>query len=267
MFDIHTFLRDLNLIRTTNPLVLNITNYVVANTTANALLSIGASPIMSYSKEETEELVALSNALVINLGTLNTQDIEVMTAAWRAADKKGIPVILDPVGAGASRLRTDTPLSMLSRYRPAVIRGNASEIMTLAGEAGEAKGVDSTRPTESAVIGAKALAQVHNCVVCASGIEDIVTDGTTVYRVNGGHDLMPRVTGLGCTATAVCAAFTAVNKNPLMAVVHGMAAMSMAGKIAGDKADGPGTLQLHLLDAFHSMDKADVERLYLVTKL
>ncbi|MDC0336300.1 hydroxyethylthiazole kinase [Pseudodesulfovibrio sp.] len=261
------FWRDLELIRTTNPLVLNVTNYVVANTTANALLALGASPIMSFAKEEVTELVGLSDALVVNVGTLNTSDIDVMSGAWRAANKQGIPVILDPVGAGASRLRIDTPLSMLSRYRPTCIRGNASEVMTLAGEAGEAKGVDSTRSTDSAVIGAKALAQVYNCVVCASGEDDVVTDGSTVYRVKGGHGMMPRITGLGCTATALCAAFSGVNKEPLLAIVHGMVAMAIAGKIAGDKADGPGTLQLHLYDALYSMQKDDVERLFAVEKL
>jgi len=264
MLDFHSFWRDLNLIRTTKPLVLNVTNYVVANTTANALLAIGASPIMSFAKEEVAELVGLSDALVINVGTLNSQDISVMSTAWLAANKKGIPVILDPVGAGASRLRVETPLSLLSRYRSTIIRGNASEIMTLAGEAGEAKGVDSTRSTDLAVIGAKALAQVHNCVVCASGEADVATDGSNVYRVNGGHDMMPYVTGLGCTASALCAAFAAVNKDPLMASVHGMAAMSMAGKIAGDKADGPGTLQLHFYDALYSLEQADAERLFSV---
>lgn len=265
MTDIHSFKRDLNLIRTTNPLVLNITNYVVANTTANALLAIGASPIMSYAKEEVEELVTLSDALVINAGTLNKQDIETMSVAWREANRKGIPVILDPVGAGASRLRTETPLSLISRHRPAVIRGNASEIMTLAGESGEAKGVDSTRPTNSAVLGAKALAQVHDCIVCASGETDMVTDGSSVYKVNGGHEMMPRVTGLGCTATAICAAFAAVNPNRLEAVAHGMAAMSMVGRIAGDKADGPGTLQLHLYDALYALSQDQVEKHFSVT--
>jgi len=267
MPDLHTFWRDLHLIRTTNPLVLNITNYVVTNTTANALLALGASPIMSFAKEEVEELVGLSSSLVVNVGTLNKPDIDVMAKAWTAANKKGIPVVLDPVGAGASRLRIETPLTLLSRYRPTIIRGNASEIMTLAGEAGEAKGVDSTRSTDSAVIGAKALAQVHGCVVCASGAEDVVTDGTDVYRIYGGHELMPFVTGLGCTATAICAAFAAVNKDYLEATVHGMAAISMAGSMAADKADGPGTLQLHLYDAFYSMDKVDAKRLFNVNSI
>ena len=262
MPDVHTFLRDLNLIRTTNPLVLNITNYVVANTTANALLAIGASPIMSFANEELEELVGLSSALVVNIGTLNKLDIDVMAAAWDAASKKGIPVVLDPVGAGASRLRSETPLSFLARYSPAIIRGNASEIMSLSGEAGEAKGVDSTRPAVSAEIGAKALAQVHSCIVCASGVRDMVTDGTSVYHITGGHDLMPRVTGLGCTSTVICAAFAAVNKNVLEATVHGMAAMSMVGSLAGAKADGPGTFQAYLYDALYSMDKSEVERLF-----
>jgi len=261
MPDIQTFCRDLNLVRTTNPLVLNITNYVVTNSTANALLAIGASPIMSFAKDEVEELVGLSGALVINVGTLNAGDIEVMVAAWDAANKKGIPVVFDPVGAGASRLRTDTSLSMLDKYSSAVIRGNASEIMTLAGESGQSKGVDSSHSAESAVDTAKALAQVHSCIVCVSGEEDIVTDGNDGYRVCGGHEIMPCITGLGCTATAICAAFASVNKNYLEATVHGMAAMSLVGVLAADKADGPGSFQMHLYDALYSLTESDVEKL------
>ncbi|MBI9080222.1 MAG: hydroxyethylthiazole kinase [Pseudodesulfovibrio sp.] len=260
MPDIETFWRDLNLIRTINPLVLNITNYVVTNNTANALLAISASPIMSFAKDEVEELVGLSAALVINVGTLNAGDIEVMAAAWAAANAKGIPVVFDPVGAGASRLRTDTSLSMLGKYSPSVIRGNASEIMTLAGEAGQSKGVDSSQSAGSAAGIAQALALVNSCVVCVSGEEDMVTDGNEGYRVCGGHEIMPRITGLGCTASAICAAFAAVNKNCLEATVHGMIAMAIAGALAAKKSDGPGSFQMHLYDALYSLTETDVER-------
>jgi len=136
--------------------------------------------------------------------------------------------------------------------------------MTLAGEAGDSKGVDSTCLTDSAVAGARALAHKYGCVTCASGVEDVVMDGANAYRVYGGNGLMPFVTGLGCTCTAICAAFACVNSDFTEATVHGMAAMSMAGIMAADKADGPGTLQLHLYDALYSMGESDLERLFKV---
>jgi hydroxyethylthiazole kinase len=264
---VESFLHDLEQIRTNGPLVLSITNYVVANSTANALLALGASPLMSYAEEEAEDLVAISNALVVNIGTLNTPDIRTMNAAWQAAAAKGIPVVFDPVGAGASGLRTRTSLSLLGAYSPTIIRGNGSEILTLAGESGEAKGVDSTRSADSALVGAQALARAHGCVVCVSGESDVVTDGSRGFRVFGGHPLMPRVTGLGCTATAVCAAFAAVNPDPVAATTHAMAAMAMAGSLAAKQAKGPGTLQLHFYDALYSLDTVDAGRLFKVVAL
>lgn len=265
MFDIKALKSDLERIASVNPLVLNITNYVVTNTTANALLAIGASPIMSFAKEEAGELVSLSSSLVINLGTLNKSDIEVMKAAWQEADNKPLPVLLDPVGAGASKLRTETAHSLLDRFKVSVIRGNASEIMTLAGEAGAAKGVDSTRSSDAALCGAKALAQVYGCVTCISGAEDLITDGSRVCRVRGGHSLMPLVTGLGCTATAVCGAFAAVNPDPLAATVHGMAAMAIAGERAADSASGPGTYHALFLDALHELTVEDLPKKFQVS--
>lgn len=259
--------QDILAIRASKPLVLSITNYVVTNNTANALLALGASPIMSFAKEEVKELVELSDALVINMGTLNIDDIEVMSTAWFAANKKKIPVIFDPVGMGASSLRTNTALSFLSRHQPTVIRGNASEIMTLAGKFGETKGVDSTQSSESAINGAKALSQVYGGTVCASGEDDIVSDGTQTVRIRGGHEMMPFVTGLGCTATAICAAFTAIDRDPFTATAHGMATMAIAGSMAAEKSDGPGSLQLNIYDALYSMTESDVKSRFDITPI
>lgn len=267
MFEFSRLWKDIQAIKASKPLVLSITNYVVTNNTANALLAIGASPIMSFAKEEVKELVDICDALVINMGTLNIEDIEVMSTAWFAANKKEIPVVFDPVGMGASSLRTNTALSFLSRHQPTIIRGNASEIMTLSGKFGESRGVDSTQSSESAVHGAKALSQVYGGIVCASGEDDIVSDGKAVYRVSGGHEMMPLVTGLGCTATAICAAFAAVNESPLAATINGMAAMSIAGAMAAEKSAGPGSLQLNLYDAFYSMTKEDVQQRFNVTTI
>ena len=259
MTDADKVFRDIAAIRAKNPVVLSITNYVVTNTTANALLAIGASPIMSHAVEEMAELVAISGAVVINLGTVASEYLEAMDPAWTAADALGVPVVLDPVGAGASRLRTVTPLALLAAHQAFVVRGNASEILTLAGGGGStAKGVDSTAKSDDAGAAARTLAAKHHCAVVVSGEADLVTEGGATVRVLGGSPLMPRVTGLGCTATAICAAFAAVNKNPLEAALNACVAMKVAGEMAAEKASGPGTLQLHLYDALYAMSAQDV---------
>ncbi len=258
MTDADLVLRDLEAIRARNPLVLSITNYVVTNTTANALLAIGASPIMSHAAEEMAELVAISGALVINLGTVAPEYLAAMEPAWAAADAAGVPVILDPVGAGASMLRTVTPLSLLAGHRPFIIRGNASEIVTLGGGEGGAKGVDSTASTDAATAAAQALAAKHGGAVVVSGEADLVCAAGQSARVRGGSALMPRVTGLGCTASALCGAFAAVNRNPFEAALGACVAMKVAGELAAEKSQGPGTLQLHFYDALYSMTADDI---------
>ncbi len=258
MTDADKVYRDIQAIRDNKPLVLNITNYVVTNSTANALLALGASPIMSHAEEEMAELVAISGALVINLGTVAQEYLAAMEPTWAAADAVGVPVILDPVGAGASTVRTATPLALLARHKPFIIRGNASEIMTLAGEAGGGKGVDSTSGADAAIQAGRALRRKHGGAVVVSGESDIVcTEGFRV-RVLGGSELMPRVTGLGCTASALCGAFAAVNKNPFEAALHATVTMKIAGEMAAAKASGPGTLQLYFYDALYAMTAEDV---------
>lgn len=261
MTDADKVFQDIEAIRAKNPVVLSITNYVVTNTTANALLALGASPIMSHAVEEMTELVAISGAVVINLGTIAPEYLAAMDPAWAAANEAGVPVVLDPVGAGASMLRTVTPLALLDTHRPFIIRGNASEIMTLAGDsAAAARGVDSTAGADAANGAARALAMKHACAVVVSGEVDLVTESGAKLRVQGGSALMPRVTGLGCTATALCAAFAAVNKNPLEAALNACVTMKVAGEMAAERADGPGTLQLHLYDALYNMTASDVAR-------
>ncbi len=259
MTDAELIFRDIAAIRAKNPVVLSITNYVVTNTTANALLALGASPIMSHAVEEMAELVAISGAVVINLGTVAPEYLAAMDPAWTAADAAGVPVVLDPVGAGASMLRTVTPLALLGAHRAFIVRGNASEIMTLAGSSGaEAKGVDSTAKADDADQAARALSTRHHCAVVVSGEVDLVTEGAARMRVLGGSALMPRVTGLGCTATAICAAFAAVNKNPFEAALHACVTMKAAGEIAAEKSSGPGTLQLHCYDALYNLSARDI---------
>ena len=255
-------LADVEAIRAKSPLVHNITNYVVMNTTANALLAIGASPVMAHSIEEVEDMVgiagAIGGALVINIGTLSEKWIAAMDKAMRAANEKNVPIVFDPVGAGATPYRTDTCKQLLGSHRPSIIRGNASEVMALLNSGVTTKGVDSSATTDAALETAKLVADTYGCVVSVSGETDIITDGEKIIRVAQGHALMTRVTGLGCTASAITGAFAAVNKDTLAAAAHAMAVMGICGEIAAKKSAGPGTLQLHFYDALHNLDLSGV---------
>ena len=242
-------------VRTEAPLVHNITNYVVMNTTANALLAVGASPAMVHALEEAEEFVALAGALVVNVGTLSAPWVGAMHRAAAGARARGTPWVLDPVGVGATTFRTSTCTALLA-HRPAVVRANASEVLALAGAAAVAgKGVDSAHDVGDAVEPARRLARRTGAVVAVTGAVDHVTDGTRTIAVANGHPLMTRVTGLGCTASALVGAFVAVGTDPLVATVAALAVLGVAGEVAAERAEGPGTLQLHLLDALHSMDE------------
>jgi hydroxyethylthiazole kinase len=250
--------RDVERVRAASPLVHNITNFVVMNTTANALLALGASPVMAHALEEVEEMARMARALVLNIGTLSGPWIEAMLRAGRAAQAAKIPVVLDPVGSGATGLRTTTARRLLESVCPAIVRGNASEIASLAGQAGATKGVDSTRSTHDVLDAAQALARAQRCVVVVSGATDAIVDGRRIARVHNGHALMPRVTGMGCTASALVGAFAAVNPSPFDAAVHGMALMGIAGEIAAEGAAGPGSLQLRFLDVLSTISEADI---------
>jgi hydroxyethylthiazole kinase len=247
-------------LRETAPLVHNITNYVVMNNTANALLAVGASPAMVHATEEVEEFVAISRALVVNIGTLSPRWVEAMQLAVAAARAKGVPWVLDPVGAGATSYRTAVGAA-LARLAPAVIRGNASEIMVLAGSVGASgKGVDSTHSTDDALAPARALARETGALVAMTGAVDYVTDGERVLAIHNGHPMMARVTGLGCTATALVGAFVGANDDPCVATVAALVALGVAGELAAEQSPGPGSLQMHLLDALYGLDRGALER-------
>ncbi len=253
-----TLFRDLEKIRETKPLVLNVTNYVVANTTANALLALGASPAMSHNPSDLEELASFSAALVVNIGTPTEEFLKGMDKAGKVALANKVPIVLDPVAAGATKIRTDSAYGFVKQYGPAVVRGNASEILALAGAGGAPHGVDSSQSSDSALQGAMEFSKLFGCSVCVSGEVDYVTDGTKVCKVFGGSDMMPYVTGLGCTATALIGAFLAVNPEPVEATVHAMAVMSMCGLLAAKKAAGPGSLQLHFYDALYQLSEQTI---------
>ena len=246
-------------VRDRGPLVQNITNYVVMNNTANALLAFGASPAMVHATDEVEEFVAISSALVINIGTLSGPWIAGMRLAAMTAGRLGKPWVLDPVGAGATRLRTRTAGDLLG-LKPTVVRGNASEILSISGGLrGAPKGVDSLHASHEAAGPAAALAKAHGTVVAITGEVDVVTDGERTVLIEGGHPLMSRVTGLGCTATALVGACLAVEPDPVLATAAGLAALGAAGKAAAEVAGGPGSLQVALLDMLHALDRETLE--------
>ncbi|WDP90194.1 MAG: hydroxyethylthiazole kinase [Desulfobacter sp.] len=250
--------QDLDAVRQNSPLVHNITNFVVMNNTANALLALGASPVMAHAEEEVADMVSLASALVINIGTLSPKWIDAMFKAARAAKQKGIPIVLDPVGVGATPFRTATARNLVQEAAPEIIRGNGSEIMALSQAGISTKGVDSTSASNQALESARHLNREFNAVVCITGEVDFILNGSATIEVKNGHEMMPRVTGLGCTATAVCGAFADVNKNFEKAAAHAMAVMGIAGEMAAEKADGPGTLQLHFIDALYRICEQDI---------
>lgn len=252
--------QDIETIRAEVPLVLNITNYVVMNTTANALLAVGAAPVMAHAVEEVEEMTQLARALVLNIGTLSAPWVGSMFKAGKAARDRGIPIVLDPVGCGATTFRTSTAQRLVEEIRPTVIRGNASEIRALVRSGAGAKGVDSQHSPDDVYDDARALSESAGCVVSVSGPVDLVVAGNDVARIANGHPMMTRVTGMGCTASAITGAFVAVNPSPFKAAAHAMAVMGMAGEMAADVAAGPGSFQMHFLDALYRMQESDVEQ-------
>ncbi|MGD0230185.1 MAG: hydroxyethylthiazole kinase [Syntrophorhabdales bacterium] len=244
-------------IREKKPLVHNITNYVVMNYTANALLACGASPVMAHAAEEVEEMVSLAQALVLNIGTLSPKWIEAMLKAGKRANALGVPVILDPVGAGATKLRTDSAVRLIEGLSLHVIRGNASEILSLCPKGGgsSTKGVDSVNTVDQASDAAVALARQRGTTVAITGVVDLVTDGERMCRVMNGHEMMGHVTGTGCTATAIIAAFLAVNADALEAAASGLSYFGLAGERAAAGTSGPGTFQIALLDALYRIEE------------
>jgi hydroxyethylthiazole kinase len=249
----------LDAIRSRRPLVHNITNYVVMNSTANALLAVGASPAMVHASEEVEEFVAIADALVVNIGTLSGPWIQAMHLAAAKATALGKPWVLDPVGAGATRLRTDTACDLL-RHRPAIIRGNGSEVMSLAGGTGATKGVDSTEGSDRALDAARGLARTTGSCVVVTGAVDYVTDGTTTRSCANGDERMARVTGLGCTLSALTAACLAVEPDRLTAGLAACAILGTAGEWAAEDSRGPGSLQVDILDRLATLDAAELDR-------
>jgi hydroxyethylthiazole kinase len=257
--------KDIVRVRDDAPLIHNITNYVAMNVTANALLAIGASPVMAHAVEEVEDMVAISSTLVINIGTLSKLWVEAMFLAAEAARKKGLRIVFDPVGAGATRYRTETSLRFISEFRPAIVRGNATEIISLIQPRVGTRGVDSRHGSDKAVSEAFELSDAYGCIISVSGAVDRIIFGNKMVKVANGHVLMSRVTGLGCTASALTGAFAAVNPSPFEAAVSAMAVMGIAGEMAAEKAEGPGSFQVRFLDALFGMTEEDIRSRLLIS--
>ena len=257
-------------VRTQSPLIHNITNYVTVNDCANMVLACGASPIMADDAAEVEDITTICGGLNINIGTLNSRTIESMLKAGKRANQLGHPVVLDPVGAGASALRTETAFRLVREVKFTVIRGNVSEIKTLASGTGTTKGVDADvadRVTEEtldhAVNFAKQFAAQTGTVAAITGAIDIVTDGKTAYCIRNGHPMMSSITGTGCQLSALTAAFVTANpEHPLEAAAAAVCAMGLAGEIAHKRLtplDGNATYRNYIIDAIYNMTPEQLE--------
>ena len=250
---------NLRKIREKKPLVHNITNYVVMNSTANALLACGASPVMAHAREEVEEMVGLAGALVLNIGTLTPNWVKSMIKAGKRANELDIPIVLDPVGSGATTLRTTSAKRIIQEVSVKVVRGNASEVLSLAVGDSRTKGVDSIHRVDEAADAALELAKELDTTLAITGVVDLITDGDRVFRVSNGHDLMGYVTGTGCIATAIIGAFLAVDQEPAEATTTALSYLGLAGELAAVGAHGPGHFQMSLFDALYAMDEKQLE--------
>lgn len=249
--DNNQIVASLQALRDNKPLVVNITNYVVMNNTANALLAVGASPIMAHSAQEMAQMMSFAGSLVINIGTLDSVWIPRMLFAVEQANINGKTVVLDPVGCGASTLRTEVSRQIAEQADKLIIRGNASEVIALAGDNAQSKGVDALDSSESAVNAAKYLVETYKANVVISGKTDFVVTADAIYQLNNGHEMMPFVTGMGCSHSALTGAFAAIGE---ITGVAATAILGVAGEIAAEKSAGPGSLQMNLLDVLYQLD-------------
>lgn len=247
---------SLSLVKEKNPLVHHITNYVTVNDCANIVLAIGGSPVMADDREEAAEMVGFASALVLNIGTLNSRTIESMLIAGLRAKELGVPVILDPVGVGATKLRTNTAETLIRELKPEVIRGNMSEIKVLAGLDVAIKGVDSLADEQDSAVIAKKLASELGSVIAITGKTDVVSDGSQVCLLNNGHRILGDVTGTGCMTTSLVGSFCGATKDYFTGAVAGIISMGLAGELAHASlrhGEGIGTFRARLFDSIYNL--------------
>ncbi|HEY5294677.1 MAG TPA: hydroxyethylthiazole kinase [Gaiellaceae bacterium] len=251
---------SLRRLREAKPLVHQITNYVVMNETANATLALGALPVMAHAREEVEEMVVYAGALVLNIGTLSPHWVDAMLAAGRAANERGIPVVLDPVGAGATAYRTETARRLLDELDITVLRGNVGEVATLVGVEAEMRGVESIGAGDDAAELAREAGRTLNVVASVTGPVDHVSDGERSVAVANGHALMASITGTGCMSSALTGCFLAVNRDrPFEAAAEALVAFGIAGEQAARDAKGPGSFHVALYDELAALDPAALD--------
>jgi hydroxyethylthiazole kinase len=246
--------RDLAAIRESKPLVHQITNFVVMNETANATLALGALPVMAHAFQEVEEMASAASALVLNIGTLSDEWVQAMLLAGRAANRAGVPVVLDPVGAGATAYRSETARNLAEQLELAVVRGNSAELATLAGHTAEIRGVEAIGGAGGPEL-AREAARALGCVAAVTGPVDHVSDGERVFAISNGHELLATVTGTGCMSTAIAGCFLGVRPDdPLEAAAEALVAFGVAGEEAAKKAKKPGSFHVALYDALYDLD-------------
>lgn len=255
----------LSKVRQEKPLIHHITNYVTVNDCANITLAIGASPIMADDIEEVQAITSIAQALVLNMGTLNKRTVASMAAAGEKANEIKIPVVLDPVGVGASKLRNDTVQTLSERIKFSVIRGNMSEIRYLAGASANTKGVDVsetdlTDGLDGGIKIAEQLARKYECVVAITGATDIITDGTQTIFIENGHQMLSDITGTGCMCTSLIGSFCGVTSDCFLAAVSGILSMGIAGEIAFEEAGqkGLGSCHVAIIDEISNLSKETI---------
>lgn len=249
----------LNDIRTKRPLVHSITNYVVMNETANAVLCLGALPIMAHAIEEMEEMASMAGALVLNIGTLSSLWTDAMEVAGKAANRAGVPVILDPVGAGATKLRTESSRRLMDNVDVSIVRANAAEAAALAGIKAEIRGVESISAASMNEEIARSFVEKYGCTVAITAPVDIVCDKERLARIHNGHVMMSKVVGTGCISNVIIASYAAIQPDLFKAAVGGLTAFGIAGEIAAAAApEKPGTFHVELYNALYSLNEADI---------
>ena len=254
-------------VRAQKPLLHHITNFVVMNDTANLTLHIGGLPVMAHAKEEMEEMTAIANCLILNPGTLDEEWVHSMNIAGKKANALGIPIVLDPVGAGATKYRTKVNTDFLQNLRIAALRGNQGEIAALAGAGGKVRGVESVEDVTGIESAAMRMAEKYGAVVAITGKRDIIASRDSLYFVDNGHERMASITGTGCMSTTMVGAFIAVEKDFALASAAALACFGLAGEIAAKNARGPASFRVALLDAVANLEPEMVLRNARVTKM
>jgi hydroxyethylthiazole kinase len=254
-------------VRTEKPVIHHLTNWVTIYDCANIVKVFGASPVMAHAKEEVADMAGIASALVLNIGTLTTDFVDAMKLAAKSANRKGIPVVLDVCGAGATKFRDDKCFEILDEAKVDIIKGNASEIARIAGENVQTKGVDAAAVEKNLQEVASGLAKQRSCTVVITGVEDIVADGKRVVLVKNGHPMMANIVGTGCMAASVIGTFAAVEKDLVAASVAGLICYEIAAEIAAQEAKGPGSFKEKLFDAVFNLDAATVNRMQKIERI